>query len=303
VFTASSFAGSGVAGLAGGAIIAYLTTNGVDSVPFMGGLSVWQAAFVLAALPGFLVAIVFWLTVREPDRRASTRNAAATADADKPRFREVAQFVRSNIGVFGAVFGGVSLLAAVQFSMGAWVPAFFMRNYGWSPSEIGYAYGTIFLFCGTGGVLAGGWLAYFFQSRGKSDGHLRTALISALATLPFVAAFPFVGSAYASLALLAPAVFFGTIAFGAGPALIPVISPPRMRGLLVALYLLIANILGQAGGPWVVAMFTDSVFGDPKRVGWSLAVAGTVLLVLGALLIWRGFAGIRRFALVGAPQA
>jgi MFS family permease len=303
VFTASSFAGSGVAGLAGGAIIAYLTTHGVESVPLMGGLSVWQAAFVLAALPGFLVAIVFFFTVREPERRASTRNAAATADAEKPRFREVAQFVRSNIGVFGAVFGGVSLLAAVQFSMGAWVPAFFMRNYGWSPSEIGYAYGTIFLFCGTGGVLAGGWLAYFFQSRGKSDGHLRTALISALATLPFVAAFPFVGSAHASLALLAPAVFFGTIAFGAGPALIPVISPPRMRGLLVALYLLIANILGQAGGPWFVAMFTDSVFGDPKRVGWSLAVSGTVLLVLGAFLIWRGFAGIRRFALVGAPKA
>jgi MFS family permease len=83
------------------------------------------------------------------------------------------------------------------------------------------------------------------------------------------------------------------MAFGAGPALIPVICPPRMRGLLVALYLLVANIVGQAGGPWIVAVFTDYVFGAPELVRYSLAVAPSALLLIGAALVWSGFGGLR----------
>ena len=96
--------------------------------------------------------------------------------------------------------------------------------------------------------------------------------------------------------MLAPIVFFGTIPFGAGPALIPVICPPRMRGLLVAIYLLIANIVGQAGGPLVVALFTDYVFGSPELVSQSLLVAPAMLLAIGAMLVRLGFGGLKNFA-------
>jgi len=88
-------------------------------------------------------------------------------------------------------------------------------------------------------------------------------------------------------------VFFGTMAFGAGPALIPVICPSRMRGLLVAVYLLIANIVGQAGGPLIVALFTDRVFGSPELVRYSLMVVPALLLLIGAMLVTLGFRGLR----------
>jgi len=204
------------------------------------------------------------------------------------------QFVRANIGVFVAVFFGISVLAAVQFCLGAWVPAHFIRNLGWNASQVGYAYGLIFLFCGTGGVIAGGWIADRLQARGMRDGHLRTACYAALVTVPFVIAFPMMTTAEWAVALLAPAVFFGTMPFGAGPALIPVICPSRMRGLLVAMYLLIANIVGQAGGPLVVALFTDLVFGSPELVSRSLMVAPAMLLLGGALLVRCGFRGLRQ---------
>ena len=112
------------------------------------------------------------------------------------------------------------------------------RNLGWTAPEVGYAYGLIFLFCGTGGVIAGGWLADRQFARGQLDAHLRTVRLSAFAALPFVITFPLMTDGRAAVALLAPAVFFGTMAFGAGPSLIPVICPPRMRGLLIAIYLL-----------------------------------------------------------------
>jgi len=302
VYTGSSFFGSGIALIAGGAVIAWLATFDVITLPVIGTAANWQAAFIFAAMPGFVIAALFFLTVSEPRRRRGIRLAAADSDArDKPTYGEVWQFVIANRRVFAAVFGGVSVLAATQFAMGAWVPAFFIRDYGWTPSQVGYTYGVIFLLCGTLGVVSGGWLADLFQERGHLDGHLRVALISAVCTLPFAIAFPLVGNVNLAVGLLAMAVLFGTMAFGAGPALIPFISPPRMRGLLVAGYLLIANLIGQAGGPWLVAVFTDYVLGAPELVRYSLAVVPPVLLALGALLVASGFADLRRLLGASAP--
>ncbi|HPF27958.1 MAG: MFS transporter [Steroidobacteraceae bacterium] len=295
VYTGSSFFGSGVALIAGGAVIAWLARLDVISLPLVGEVASWQAAFIIAALPGFFVAAIFFLTVAEPRRRRGIRLAATDgATRDKPTISEVWQFVVRNGRVFAAVFGGVSMIAATQFAMGAWVPAFLIRDYAWTPSQVGYTYGVVFLTCGTLGVVAGGWLADRFQERGHSDGHLRVALLAALCSLPFVIGFPLVGEIRLTVAFLALAVLFGTMAFGAGPALIPFIAPPRMRGLLVAAYLLVANLIGQAGGPWLVAVFTDYVFGAPELVRYSLAVVPPVLLTLGALLIASGRADLRR---------
>ncbi len=290
VMTGSSFFGSGVALLIGGYVIASLGRVEQVTLPLFGALAPWEAAFIIGALPGVFVTILFLLTVREPARRGSAGDVVAN-----PPLGEVLGFMVQHRGVFGAVFLGVSVLAAVQFCLGAWVPAHFIRNLGWTAPEVGYAYGLIFLFCGTGGVIAGGWLADRQFARGQLDAHLRTVRLSAFAALPFVITFPLMTDGRAAVALLAPAVFFGTMAFGAGPSLIPVICPPRMRGLLIAIYLLIANIVGQAGGPLIVALFTDRVFGAPELVRYSLVVAPAALLLLGALLVSMGLRGLREF--------
>ena len=291
VMTGSSFFGSGVALLIGGYVIAQLGRFEVVTLPLLGVIAPWKAAFIIGALPGLFATLLFFLTVREPDRRGSRTDVVQ----QNPPLREVVGFMVQHRGVFGAVFLGVSVLAAVQFCLGAWVPAHFIRNLGWTAPEIGYAYGLIFLFCGTGGVISGGWFADRLLARGQLDAHLRVVRLSALLALPFVLAFPAMHSGGAAVALLAPAVFFGTMAFGAGPSLIPVICPPRMRGLLIAIYLLIANIVGQAGGPIVVALFTDRVFGAPELVRYSLMVAPSALLLLGAALVTMGLKGLREF--------
>ncbi len=295
VFTASSFVGSGVALLVGGYVIAMLSRAEAISLPIFGELRTWEAAFIICALPGVLVALWFFLTVREPARRSAISEKTVTDAESRPSLAEVWDFVQANSRVFVAVFAGISVLAAVQFCLGAWVPAHFIRNHGWTPSQVGYAYGLIFLICGTGGAISGGWIADRLQRKGIKDGHLRTAMWAALMAAPFVVLFPAVSDPELAIALLAPVVFFGTMPFGAGPALIPVICPPRMRGLLVAVYLLIANLIGQAGGPLVVALFTDWVFGSPELVSRSLMVAPVALLILGAALVGRGMAPLRRF--------
>ena len=229
IYTGSSFVGSGIALLLGGAILAQLASSGVPTLPLIGQPKVWQAAFMLAALPGVFVVLLFLATVREPERRG----LAPGRSAERPTLAELLAFYRSNVPVFNAVFFGVALVGAVQFSIGAWTPAFFMRVHHWTAPQAGAAYGLVLLVCGTGGSIAGGWLADWLEAR-KGQGHLRTALFSALATLPFAAAYPLVPSGSWAVVLLVPTVFIGSLSLGSGPALIPAFAPPRMRGVLVA---------------------------------------------------------------------
>jgi MFS family permease len=283
VFLGSGFVGSGLAFIAGGWLLGRLQQFDSVTLPLVGAVHPWQAAFLLAATPG-LLCFVLMLTVREPMRRGLS---AATRD-ETPPFGEVLKFLWTRRRTIGAIYIGFSLLAATQFGLGAWTPTLFMRTFSWDAKHIGYAYGLYYMTLGTGGVLAGGWLADRIARSGRTDANLVTGLVGAACALPFVIAFPLVSNGNAALALLAPATFFGTMPFGAGTAALPLLAPNRMRGQVVALYLLVANVLGQAVGPTCIAALTDYVFHDPMKLRWSVAIACGSLLALAILVIASG---------------
>ena len=296
VYTASSFVGSGIALLAGGALLSHLATTGGITLPGFGPLKVWQAAFLLAAAPGVLVWLLLVFTVSEPARRGLQPRDATAA---RPALGELLSFYQANTQTLNAVFFGVALLGAVQFSIGAWAPAYFMRVHGWTAGQVGAAYGPVLLVCGSGGAIAGGWLANHLESR-YGQGHLRAALASAIATLPFAAAFPLASSGAAAAWLLVPTVFLGSLSLGAGPALIPVFAPPRMRGVMIAMYVFVASLIGQAGGPWLVAASTQYLFGAPERVRDSLVLVPSAMLLLSAVFIGLGIRSQRRSSVLRA---
>lgn len=292
VFTASSFFGSGIALMVGGLIVNQLSAAGGITLPLIGQMEVWQGAFIIGALPGIPVALWFFLSVQEPPRRA-IETAQADAVAYRQGFFQAIRYCAANGRLFLAVFVGLSLIAAAQFALGAWIPAFFMRVHSWSAGDIGYVQGLLFLICGTLGVIVGGWLTDMLHRRGYHDANLRTSAFAALLAIPFLFCVPLVNSPTMAAMLLAPGMLLSTMPFGAGAAVIPTVSPPMFRAQLVALYLLVANIIGQAGGPWVVALMTDSVFNDDQAVGTSLMIVVPTLLASGALIAvlgWRPLA-------------
>jgi MFS family permease len=288
-FLGSGFVGSGIALIFGGAILASLGDAESVVLPLVGEVREWQAAFLVVSLPG-LLCIALMLTVREPPRSSFGR--VVDTGAPLPPFREVLAFVVARRRTIGAIFLGYSLLAAMQFGLGAWAPEFFARTYGWERSTIGYAYGLNYVFAGTLGVLAGGWLSDWLATRGYTDANLRTGVIAGVCALPFVVAFPLMPNGNLAMALLVPATFFGTMPFGAGTAALPLLTPNRMRAQMVALYLVVANLLGQGLGPFVTAALTDYVFGDPARLYLSISIAGGSLLVLAIAVIASGLPAI-----------
>jgi MFS family permease len=294
VYTGSSFFGSGIALLVGGFVIARLTALEEISLPLLGVVELWQAAFIVAALPGVVVALWFLLTVKEPTRQAG-RGEAALQGAAAASFRHVLAYWVANARLFTLVYTGLAVLAAAQFATGAWAPAFFIRVHAWQAAEIGYLYGTLFLIFGSSGVVAGGWLANWLHGRGYPDANLRTALLGGVIAMPMGALFPLLPNPYLGLACIALLMFFGTMPFGAGTAVIPILAPARLRAQFVAVYLLFANFIGQAGGPWLVATVTDRVFGDVSAVGYSLSVVVATLLATGSGICWLALRPLRDY--------
>jgi MFS family permease len=91
-----------------------------------------------------------------------------------------------------------------------------------------------------------------------------------------------------ALMLIAPMCFLGAMPFGAGTAAIPTIAPNRMRALLVAIYVLVANLIGPGLGPTFIALCTDYVFADPKMVGVSISIVCTSLIIVGTTILLAG---------------
>ncbi|MEL7030343.1 MAG: MFS transporter, partial [Pseudomonadota bacterium] len=243
------------------------------------------------ALPGILV-VLLMLTIKEPPRRDRAQIAPAPADA--PSFGEMFAYLRSHARVYGAIIVGFTFLASAQFGISAWTPSFFIRTYGWTPAEVGAAFGPLVMVLGVAGVVSGGWINDFLLKRGVPDANLRMPMFAAILSAPFVVAFPLAGDPWMSLACLAPVLFFGTMPFGAGPATLPMITPNRMRAQVVAIYLLVANMVGYALGPTLIALVTDYALGDPQKLFYSLAFAPAAILAAGVVVLALGLAPFRR---------
>lgn len=279
--------GSGLALLIGGLAIEAVADLPPLTLPGIGTLSAWQLTFLLVGLPGLLVALLVTL-MREPARRDRLADHTSTAAPATG----LLGFLSTNRRTLAHHFAGLSLLVVIVYGATAWIPTYFIRSHGWSAAEIGYAYGIVFMLCGTGGLLAGGHLADRWWRAGRTDGHLRVVLLSVITMTPCFALLPLAPSADLAIALLAFATFTSSLHGGVAGAALQLITPNELRGQITAVYFFIANLVGLGLGPTAVALITDFGYGDPQALGYSIA---TLAAVAGPLSIIVLFSGLRHY--------
>ncbi len=258
------------------------------TLPFVGTLEPWQTVFVLVGAPGLLVGA--WVaTLREPPRHERGDVAAVF-----PGLREVVGFLRAHLATYGRFIVGTSIASLMYNGATAWIPTYFIRVHGWTPSQVGLAFGTSLMIFGTGGIVSGGLLCERLRSRGFSDANLRIATIaSLLALVPGVAA-PFVGDPRLSLACYCLFLFFAAMPQGGNGAALQEITPNRMRAQITAIYFFGLNIAGIGMGPTIVAAIGDRVFRDEMAIGMAIAVMIAVAAPLSALLLRATWTPYRR---------
>jgi MFS family permease len=286
VYNVGVHLGGALALFIGGVVIKSIGAASIITVPLLGSIHPWQLIFFAVGAPGLLVALLV-STIREPPR---TMAAAGTSGT----LRDIGRFFRANPRLMLAHFGGYSLLALISYGAAAWAPTFFIRTFGWSSPEVGYAYGLIGLTAGPIGVLSGGWYADRLYRAGNADATMRAGFHAVLLLAPFAVAAPLVPSPWLSLGLSWIVSLLFAFPFGAAAAAMQLIAPAAIRAQLTALYLFSGTLIGLGLGPLAVGWLTDHVFRDPAKIRYSMATVAAVLTPVSVLLLERGLAPLRK---------
>ncbi|MFM0223204.1 spinster family MFS transporter [Paraburkholderia dipogonis] len=286
VYSLGSFIGGGIAFLIGGYVIALLKQMTTFSLPLVGDVRSWQLTFFIVGLPGFLVALLFILTVRDPQRKGLEQDVSGKAK--RVSMADSLRFIGSHGKTFFCHYLGFSFYAMTLFCLMSWTPAFYIRRFGLTPVEAGYTLGTILLVANTAGVFCGGWLNDWLLKKGRADGPMLAGFIGAAGLLVPAVAFTQVGTVGLSLTLLVVAMFFASFPMPTSTAAMQTLAPNQMRAQISAVFLLISNLIALGIGTTLVALLTDKVFGSPTAVGNSMSIVNCVATVLAAGLLWLG---------------
>lgn len=290
-YTGAQYAGAGLALVVGGFAIHLVANLPPLQLPGLPPLRPWQMTFVIVGLGG-LLALLPMLFVREPVRRGVAKAAPV---GDKAAMRsELFGFISANRRMFLAHFSAFSISSMLGFGTVAWVPTFFIRVHDWAPQDVGYVYGGILAVMGMAGVIAGGRVAEWMESRGVKDAYFLLPMISLSATAVFfISAMLLAPTAEIALGLIVCSTFLSSFPVSLIITALQAVSPNQLRGQLTSVYYFIANILGVASGPTVVALLTDYVYRDEMAVGLSLATASAVITPIVVTILAFGRPGLR----------
>lgn len=259
IFTMAATLGVGAAFVAGGAVI-----NLVNSLPLILGYERWQAAFWIISVPGFLVALLL-LGIDEPRRTVATAHKTA-------RLSDGLKLLRARAGGFAPVFLCSGLLGIVYYAGFVWYATHLIRAFGFSPSKAGFVLGILYLFCSSVGTVCGVWLAERLQRRGMADAPLvAVAFFSIVALL--TSGYGAVESLPLSLAMLAlQSLALGSF-FGNLVAALQLITPPSLRGVNSAIFILWNNIVSLSAGTSIIGALSATIFADSTMgLGYSISL-------------------------------
>jgi len=276
--------GSGLAFVVGGMIADYAETVGTVVLPLIGEVRSWQLVFLITGVPGIVIALWAWLTIREPQRTGLLDESSDNQLA----LKDVLGFVRKHFSTYGVLLCGMSLTAMFTLGYLGWIAVFFMRTHGLDPGEVGKVFGPVATLGGVVGVLAGSFWCGWLAKRGRTDAPLRTAVHSLWIAIPCGIAAPLVSDFDTSLALVAVLVFFLTFPQGTNIAAFQLITPNEMRAQVSAVFLLVTNVFGLGLGATTVALLTDYYFGAPELINQSLALMTAIVAVPALILLTLG---------------
>jgi MFS family permease len=286
VYTMGISIGSGIALIMGGKIVAYVTEMGGITLPIIGELKAWQAAFMLVGLPGLVVAALMF-TVKEPERRQRLQTKPVP-------MMDGFRFIWQHRKTYGAHFFGLSVTTIMAYGYLSWVPTLFIRAYDWPIERIGLAYGSVMAVFGVLGVFIGGGLSDRLYARGVKDAHWKVMIGGVAFLIPAYIFVSLTSSPIWSLVLLAPAIVGGSIPAAAGPAALIIITPNEMRALVSSLYYFVINLIGLTVGPTAIALLTDYYFKDTAALPYSLAIVAAVAWIFSLLILLWGLKHYRR---------
>lgn len=236
----------------------------------------WRTAFIAVGLAGVVIAPLFRLIVREPDRAPKSSQTTPL----KAVFSMLAK-KRS----FWLLALGAASSSMLGYGFAFWFPQLLQRSFGLDLVQTSQFYGGMLLLGGVAGVLGGGMIGDRLGARDRG----RFASIPALAFLlavPLFAAGILSGSVALAFALFIVPQALAYVWLGPVITAVQHLVPAEMRATASASFLLINNLVGIGGGTFALGALSDALsssYGDDAlRVAMLI---GLVCYLVAALLM------------------
>jgi predicted MFS family arabinose efflux permease len=212
----------------------------------------WRAAFLVAGLPGLLVALLC-LTLPEPARGAAEREAVGSRRRPGPA---IVLLLRTPTFLWIVVSGALHNFN--MYALSLFLPALLTRRHGLDVREAGLVSGLVFGVVGGLGMLAGGW-ASDRAAAWREDGRLLTCAVGLALAVPLAVAFlgQAPGARAATAVLLSFTVFLLYLYYAPVYATLQDLVEPSMRGTAMAVYFFAMYLLGASLGPVGTGALSD----------------------------------------------
>ena len=283
IYLLGPYLGAGIAMIFGAQVLDW--TSQMDSnfiLPLVGEVAPWQLTFIAVGLPGVLVACLF-LTIREPKRRIQEIESQ-----EAPSFKKIAEYIKNNWQVYGAIIIGNSCLIILLYGLQSWVPTMLLRVYEWDLIQSGRVYGLIAMLAGSAGVLSGPFVLKLMSKNNIDAPHFKLAIFGiSMASLSLVL-LPFQANVNIALIFVTLASFFVTLPLAGTSSAMVIVSPNRIRGVITGIYVVVTSVFGLVLGPFLVASSTDFIFQDPNAVAKSLALVSVLIGPVGIFFMLKG---------------
>jgi MFS family permease len=285
VFTIGIYLGSAAALVVGGFLNRAFETGRLPLLP--GTDTAWQSVFLSIGLAGLLLLPLLGMA-REPPRQGAGSVSIPIA--------QVFAFGLVNRRALAGHMLGFTMMGLAANSVGAWVPALFMRQFQWTTSELGLAFGLVLLLVGPGGSVVGGAIADRLTRAGRNDAPLLVGMLSAIGAAPLALGAGLAASGTLCMLFLSGFFFFVSFNWALAVTSLAAIVPNRMRAQSVAVYLAVSNIVGAGLGPLLLAVVSDHLGAGSGNLQRAIVIVIPAAVVCGALLLGSARASFARMS-------
>jgi MFS family permease len=232
----------------------------------------WRASLQIIGLAGLPLALLTFLTLREPPRPKSDRDRKETA------LQSIRALLSRRSFVHLAIAFSLGQVATQGFSQ--WAPTFLIRSFGMGMAEVGAWVGGITAGGSILGMLVGGFMAAWLLPRDLRWELWIPAGAFTICT-PIFAAMVLSPAAWMVLTLKGFVAILGAIGAGVAIAAVQTYAEPYRRGTAVALVLFLASLLGAGAGPYIIGAVSTALEATMGKESLRYA-----LLISPVMLAW-----------------
>jgi predicted MFS family arabinose efflux permease len=243
----------------------------------------WRAAFLVVGVPGLIVAAIMWLFAREPVRTA-VDTSAQSVDGAKV-WRVLLKLLKSRAAVHIAM--GFTLVSFAGSGISAFAQPYLVRAYGLSYGQVGLLIGL------SGGVASVTSLVLQgrvtdYATRHDVRWHAWLPIIGVTVAVPFAMMIFVTHTWQVSVFCSFCTTFFSSWFTLPSLSALHRILGPRLVATGMALVLMLQNLAGLGGGPYLAGVFIDAfsqhLFSGAGAVSFSQACPGGVARAGAAVL-------------------